>query len=403
MKRIVNTAFKWLVCLLVLFLLGSCSSTKTGTKFTQARPPEAGKSKVYVYRPFTAMGSSESPAVLHNGEKILELLPVRTYFTYSVNPGRHTFETSRALVRAIPVTIDIENPGQTRYIRVEYKFGVPYAFKMVEVNEKEAIDELAECYRTGESKKEADPEGSVEKKAAEPASSKEVEKTSEDIADSSEPIGKKAVLYVDAVPEDARIRIMTIKPKFFQGIKLDKGPCLIEVSAQGYETREEWISLDSGETRRMRIELKPVPVSESLEKKSQGSAETEKAAVESGMGESEKKETETDVFPGDQDSEAARIARLILNDDSADKHRGVKLALRKYPDKTELLHVAEQVLREEYNINLKDRLHVETMVWICKYLGYSGNSDFKSLLLDIAERSENRKIRRYALANAGKL
>ena len=403
MKRIMNTGFTWAACFLAAVLLTSCVSSTTGPKFTQVQPPEPGKSKVYIYRPFNAMGSSDSPAVLHNGEKILELLPIRTYFTHSVNPGRHTFETSRALVRAIPVTIDIENPGQTRYIRVEYKFGVPYAFKMVEVNEKQAFSELPDCYRTGVSEDTSTSGESGRKESVEPVSSKEPETSSGETAESSEPIDKKAVLYVDTVPENARIRIMTIKPKFFQGIELEKGPHLIEVSAKGYKLREKWIRLDSGETRRMQIELRPEPAAKSSEKSVGGSTEKGETSGNLKQAESGNNETGKTAFPEDLDSEAARIARLIQNDEPADKHRGVKLAVRKYPKKTELLQVAEQVLREEYNTRLDDRLHVDTMAWICKYLGYSGKKDFKPLLLEIADECNSRKIRKYAVTNAEKL
>lgn len=403
MERIVNAGLKGLVCLLALSLMSSCVSSTKGPKFTQVREPEAGRSNVYIYRPFNAMGSSDSPAVLHNGEKILNLLPIRTFFKYSVKPGTHTFETSRALVRAIPVTIDIQSPGQTRYIRVEYKAGIPYAFKMVEVSETRALSELPDCYRTGVEKGAADSEETLQEPDAQQSSSNHEKKTTADAAGSSEKPDRKAELYVETVPEDALVRIMTIKPKFFQGIELDKGPYLIEVSAKGYVTREEWISLDRGEVRRMRVELKPAS-GEQLPDESSARTGKDQGAADSEVSSGPEEEKSSDTaFPGDKDSEAAEIARLMQQDDSADKHRGVKLALRKYPEKQELLSVAGRVLKEEYNSNQQDRLHVDTMAWMCKYLGYSGKPDFKPLLQEVAERCSNSKIRKYAAKNAEKL
>ncbi|NOQ52475.1 MAG: hypothetical protein GQ578_09705 [Desulfuromonadaceae bacterium] len=44
------------------------------------------------------------------------------------------------------MTIESKQPGQTHYIRVEYQFGVPFAFKMVEVSGAEALAEIPSCF-----------------------------------------------------------------------------------------------------------------------------------------------------------------------------------------------------------------------------------------------------------------
>jgi len=62
-------------------------------------------------------------------------------------------------------------------------------------------------------------------------------------------------LNVDAEPSDATIKILNIVPKFEQGIRLGPGKYLIEVSAKGYEAKQEWIELQKGEQKRFRVQL----------------------------------------------------------------------------------------------------------------------------------------------------
>ena len=50
-------------------------------------------------------------------------------------------------------------------------------------------------------------------------------------------------LIVKTMPLDARVRIMNIKPKYKDGIALDKGRYDIEVSKPGFATKRQWIDL----------------------------------------------------------------------------------------------------------------------------------------------------------------
>jgi len=69
------------------------------------------------------------------------------------------------------------------------------------------------------------------------------------------PTVRKGFLYVEADPADARIRIMNIVPRFFQGIELMPGSYHVEVSAPGYETKNVWTKLKPGEHKRIKIRL----------------------------------------------------------------------------------------------------------------------------------------------------
>lgn len=55
-----------------------------------------------------------------------------------------------------------------------------------------------------------------------------------------------ARLTVKTIPKNARVRIMNIKPKYYDGIELMPGRYDIEVDADGHETFRRWYTLGSG-------------------------------------------------------------------------------------------------------------------------------------------------------------
>ena len=62
-------------------------------------------------------------------------------------------------------------------------------------------------------------------------------------------------LFVKTDPKNSRVRILNIKPKFYQGMVLDSGSYHVEVSKQGYEPTKMWINLEAGEAKRLEIKL----------------------------------------------------------------------------------------------------------------------------------------------------
>ena len=54
------------------------------------------------------------------------------------------------------------------------------------------------------------------------------------------------VLRIETVPENARIRIMNIRPRYQSGMLLQPGKYDLEISAEGYQTYRKWIPLDAG-------------------------------------------------------------------------------------------------------------------------------------------------------------
>jgi len=67
-----------------------------------------------------------------------------------------------------------------------------------------------------------------------------------------------ARLFVETDPEGARVRIMNIPPRFYQGMELEPGKYHVEVSVAGYDTKRQWITLGAGEDKTIPILLSKI-------------------------------------------------------------------------------------------------------------------------------------------------
>ena len=65
-------------------------------------------------------------------------------------------------------------------------------------------------------------------------------------------------LYVKTQPENASVKILNIKPKFHNGIKLKPGRYHLEVSAKRHTPQRKWIDLSAGEIKRLAIALREI-------------------------------------------------------------------------------------------------------------------------------------------------
>ena len=69
---------------------------------------------------------------------------------------------------------------------------------------------------------------------------------------------EKFSLFIQKVPSNSKVRILNIKPKYYDGIKLKQGKYHIEVSQKGYKTINKWIFLKKNTN--LNIELNQVQV-----------------------------------------------------------------------------------------------------------------------------------------------
>ena len=65
-----------------------------------------------------------------------------------------------------------------------------------------------------------------------------------------------ARLYVNTDPEEAMIKILNIREKFYPGIELDPGRYELEVYSDGHVTKREWVELGAGEDKTLDIRLR---------------------------------------------------------------------------------------------------------------------------------------------------
>jgi len=73
--------------------------------------------------------------------------------------------------------------------------------------------------------------------------------------DLSPSLPKKARLFVETEPQDANIRITNIDRSFYQGIELEPGRYQVAVTADDYEKKSLWLTLDAGEDKSLNIVL----------------------------------------------------------------------------------------------------------------------------------------------------
>ena len=68
----------------------------------------------------------------------------------------------------------------------------------------------------------------------------------------------KGCLYVNVVPVDARVRILNIRPVFYQGIPLSNGKYRIEISKEGYAPYDKWIKVNHDQENKLDVTLKKI-------------------------------------------------------------------------------------------------------------------------------------------------
>ena len=66
---------------------------------------------------------------------------------------------------------------------------------------------------------------------------------------------------MDTAPTGAKVRILNIGPKFYQGMGLKPGRYHVETSKRGYQTKKMWVRLDAGEDKKVAVNLEQLQAS----------------------------------------------------------------------------------------------------------------------------------------------
>lgn len=136
-----------------ILLLAACSTKSGTTTFTPstAKPDQA---VVYIYRPSEMSNALYSPGINVDGEfKLYTKNGINSQL--SLSPGEHKFEfqADKRYTKLLPVTLSLE-AGSITFLRVSTSLMIenatsyePYArtFALTRVDEKTAVQEIAEC------------------------------------------------------------------------------------------------------------------------------------------------------------------------------------------------------------------------------------------------------------------
>ncbi len=204
---------------------------------------------------------------------------------------------------------------------------------------------------------------------------------------------KKARLTINASPANAKIRILNIPQAYEAGMILDPGPYHIEVTATGFKTAREWVNIGKNEEKSISMTLIA------------GGATTDDVPVKPPT--TVKKETFTPPPPpplqqplpqsSQLTSEQAKYLRMIESNNSKEQKDAAQLLVRAKFRDTVVLDAVERVLLRGYLTDANDRDdRIDTLSWLCKALGASGQSKYKATLSKVASEAPHRKLKGYA-------
>lgn len=414
MELPVSARIKFLFLLLLLLAttqISGCLTAGLGPQFTQPASPEAGKAIIYVYRERVAMTGSDIPGVRMNDDVIVKGLPEVNYFPVVVEPGIYTFSPKLfGIYKSTPTTVEAR-AGQVYYVNFRLTLG---HLQFANVDQDAAMAYMATCYMispnaaldprvmvSSQKVSKAVPQEQVAAPAAAPvpAAVEAAEKPPVVIEQPAPVVAApvKTSLFIDAVPADARIRIMNIKPKFRQGIKLKGGRYHVEVTAPGYKKYLEWIQVEKGEVKQLSVVLEAnAPKAEPVAVKQEV-----KAAVKATVAEAKK--VAPIKVPATAGAEVKRYAAMFQSTSSVNIRNAAKNLYYRHSDNAYLASEAERCLLNNYTLKPRDNMHVDAMAWLCKALARTGDSRFVETLTKVAETAPSRKVKKYAQQSLGLL
>ncbi len=95
-------------------------------------------------------------------------------------------------------------------------------------------------------------------------------------------------------------------------------------------------------------------------------------------------------------SELRSYLAKLKGNNSKQRRVAAKKLYKTHPYDALLLKEVNWVLLHGYNSKLSDRNHVDAMAWLCKLLAKSKNIRYKATLQEVINKTQNKKIRKYA-------
>lgn len=196
---------------------------------------------------------------------------------------------------------------------------------------------------------------------------------------------KKTRLTVSTIPPNAKVRILNTPKTYQAGMELDPGPYHIEVSAPGHKTSKEWVSLEKNSDKTLSVSLVAAPHGgEEAPPKTPSTAKKESTPTPPPPVVAEPPPTPQ------LSAEQSKYIRMLESGEPGQKDAAKLLVKAKYRD-TVVLDMVERVLLRNYQTADDD-----TMSWLCKALGASGQGKYKATLSKVATGAQSRKLKGYA-------
>jgi hypothetical protein len=106
---------------------------------------------------------------------------------------------------------------------------------------------------------------------------------------------------------------------------------------------------------------------------------------------------------GAMDDSSQRYAQMLASGGVSSVQRAAEEIYNQAISDQELLDVAAEVLVQNYNKNTTGETFVDSMAWVCRALGNSGNGRYKALLTDVSDKAGARKVQKHCKKGAGNL
>lgn len=96
-------------------------------------------------------------------------------------------------------------------------------------------------------------------------------------------------------------------------------------------------------------------------------------------------------------SEQTKYLRMIDSNNAKEQKEAAQLIVKAKLSDTVVLDAVERVLSKGYQMTTNDRDdRIDTLSWLCKALGESGQSKYKAILSKVASEAPHQKLKGYA-------
>jgi hypothetical protein len=203
---------------------------------------------------------------------------------------------------------------------------------------------------------------------------------------------KKAKITVTVSPANAKVRILNISQAYEPGMVLDPGPYHIEATATGFKTAKEWVTVEKNEEKIFSMTL--TAASATLDEAP--AKPTTKGKKEIFIPPPPPLQQSPPPQSSQLTSEQSKYLRMIDGNSKEQKEAAQLMVKAKLRD-TVVLDAVERVLLKGYQTTTNDRDdRIDTLSWLCKALGESGQSKYKATLSKVASEAPHQKLKGYA-------